>query len=109
MSDKPNNIKTKDGVITPPAGQKTFDFSAEEQNFLQPRQMMINQKKLEIADIDFSMQQFIIRNVLTRLAIDPQEFAVSYNVTDNKITCTPKPPEILVPPQDIVIPGKPKN
>lgn len=112
MSDKPTNSVTIAKEIQDKVkgkaqdGVKTFDFSKEDQDFLQPRQVLINQKKLEIADTDFSMQQYIIGNVLPRLSIDPEKYMIQYNVSQNKVTCTPKPPEILVPPKDIVIPGK---
>lgn len=118
MTDRPKQpvAPKADGLAKPavPAGQKTFDFSKEDQDFLQPRQVLINQKKLEIADIDFSMQQYIIQNVLPRLSIDATKYIINYNVSQNKVTATPKPPEILVPPKDIVIPkgvvpAKPKN
>ena len=38
---------------------KTFSFSKEDLEFLQLRQILINQHRLIITDIDFAMQQFI--------------------------------------------------
>ena len=83
---------------------KTFSFSKEDLEFLQLRQILINQHRLIITDIDFAMQQFIIQSVLPRLSVHPQEYAISYNVSDNKLTCTKKPPEIIKPDNKIVIP-----
>jgi len=83
---------------------KTFSFSKEDLEFLQLRQILINQHRLIITDIDFAMQQFIIQSVLPRLSVNPQEYAISYNVSDNKLTCTKKPPEIIKPDNKIVIP-----
>lgn len=113
MTDTPktnHQVTTPDGKLNlDPAKKlevKTYDFSKEEQDFLQPRQVLINQKKVEIADIDFSMQQFIIQTVLPRNGVDPKKWNIQFNVATNKITCMAKPPEILVPPNDIIIPGK---
>lgn len=120
MSDQPNSHTTKEelkakvldavaGKGKMPEGTKTFDFASEDQDFLQPRQILINQYRLAVTDVDAAVQSYIIQVVLPRLSVDPNKYAISYNVSSNKLTCVPKPPEILVPPKDIVIPGKPKQ
>ncbi|HJZ04263.1 MAG TPA: hypothetical protein VJ327_00175 [Patescibacteria group bacterium] len=83
---------------------KTFSFSKEDLEFLQGRQMLINQQKLLINDIDFVMQQFIINSVIPRIGIDPSKWNINFNVNENKISCTKKPPELIKPENGIVVP-----
>jgi hypothetical protein len=86
---------------------KTYDFLAEEQDFLQPRQLQINQFKLIVNDIDFAIQQFIIRSVVPRLGItDPEKKMITYNVAENKLIVADRPPEIVKPDNKIYVPGK---
>ncbi len=85
---------------------KVFDFSEEDQGFLQPRQVLINQYRLVIGDLDYAMQEYILANVVKRLSIDPKLWAISYDVANNKLTITKKPPQIITPPVGIVIPKK---
>ena len=81
---------------------KTFSFSEEELQALQPRQILINQFKLAIADMDFFMQQYILGRVIPRLGIKPDDWAIGYNISEGKLTCTKKPPEIIKPPELIL-------
>ena len=84
-------------ILNGEAKTKTFSLNKDDLDFLVPRQTMINQYKLALGDIDFVMQQFLVRAVLPRLSIDPQQYSITFNVEAAKITCTPKPPEIIVP------------
>lgn len=82
---------------------KTFDFSKEEQDALQPRQLLVGQMRVQMADIQFFMQQYVANVVIPRLGINRDDYEVKFDVILNKVFCFKKPPEIIKPP-GIVLP-----
>ena len=93
-----------DGVIKSEKNDtKTFTFSNEELQILQPRQALINQYRVLLSDTDFFMQNFIIGQVVPRLGINIEDYTINFNIANNSLTCTRKPPQIIKPP-DLVVP-----
>ena len=84
--------------------EKTFNFSTEELNFLKPRQSLVNQYQLMTRDLGFVIEQFIVRSVLSRIAVDPTKEKVTYNINEGTLSVSPLPPEIIVPNKEIVKP-----
>ena len=72
-----------------------YAFTKDELVFLEPRQYIFNEYKLLMGDVEFVMQQFILRNVIPRLRIDPAKDQIEYDIGKNIISIKPK---IIVPP-----------
>lgn len=95
MSDQPIIAEKK---------PKVFSFSNQELEVLRPRQDLIDQYRILANDLNLFIQQYIVTVVLPRLDIAPDKFDIQFNIRNNNLNCTQKPPEIIKPEDGIILP-----
>lgn len=92
-------------MATDPASDyKTFTFSTQEMEVLEPRQQILDQYRVIINDLGLTIQQFIVTTVLPRLSIDPDKHDIQFNIRKGELLVKPKPPEIIKPDSKIIVP-----